>query len=277
MKSRTILKSQYDEIGTFLCDQYLAKHDLYKMKKDTQEKLSSLMNDELPKLVKEACEQYPEYFDIKTFKVSNFGNLFEYHTIDKCGTSIKRLRTIWDGSPNACWSQKREEVSDVIYSKLKENGVHDIWGSYLPYNASRKKVVIDGKEKTISDSDLRSIDFTAIPLSNIVDTSSQSFYDSVSYRSLVEYLGDHPAILDVITDYLIEYGKYVKFVKSLSCVFSTVTTTNMLKNEIPEAYDYFYSKYGERYEKEDKMKEEKNKKQKKAQCDNIEAVRASIA
>ena len=277
MKSRTILKSQYDEIGTFLCDQYLAKHDLYKMKEDTQEKLSSLMNDELPKLVKEACEQYPEYFDVKTFKVSNFANLFEYHTIDKSTNSINRLRTIWDGSPNACWSQKREEVSDVIYSKLKKNGVHDIWGSYLPYNASKKKVVIDGEEKTIRDSDLRSIDFTAIPLPKIVDPSSQSFYDSVSYRSLVEYLGDHPAILDVITNYLIEYGKYVKFVKSLSCVFSTITTTNMLKNEIPEAYGYFYSKYGEEYEKQDKMKEENNKKQKKAQCDKIEAVRASIA
>lgn len=51
----------------------------------------------------------------------------------------------------------------------------------------------------------------------------------------------------------------------------------MLKNEIPEAYDFFYKKYGKEYEKQDSYEKDRKKAKKKAQCDKIEALRASIS
>ena len=71
--------------------------------------------------------------------------------------------------------------------------------------------------------------------------------------------------------------KYQKFRKDISCAFSTITTTNMLKNEIPEAYDFFYKKWGKEYEKEDNREKDRKKAEKKAQCDKIEGLRAAIS
>jgi len=76
---------------------------------------------------------------------------------------------------------------------------------------------------------------------------------------------------------MVEYAKYKKFCKQISCAFSTITTTNMLKNEIPEAYEFFYKKYGKTYEEQDEEEKARKKKEKKAQCDQIEALRASIS
>ena len=40
MKSRTILKYQYDEIGTFLCNTYIEKNHLMEKKSEAQKKIS---------------------------------------------------------------------------------------------------------------------------------------------------------------------------------------------------------------------------------------------
>ena len=51
----------------------------------------------------------------------------------------------------------------------------------------------------------------------------------------------------------------------------------MLKNEIPEAYDFFYKKWGKEYEKQDSCEKDRKKAEKKAQCDKIEGLRAAIS
>lgn len=81
---------------------------------------------------------------------------------------------------------------------------------------------------------------------------------------IAKYALNHPEVKEIFLNYFIEAMKYLKFKKDISCAFSTITTTNMLKNEIPEAYNFFYKKWGKKAEK-------------KAQCDKIEALRASIS
>lgn len=280
MKSRQILKGQYDEIGTFLCNEYLKKHDLFKLNEECNKKVSDLMNEEMPDLIKQAYKAYPGYFELKKFSINNLQELFEYHTIDKSTQQIKNLKFRYNREGSPYWSKKREEVSDIIYTKLKVKGLEKSFSRYQPYHAN-VKVETEEMNKygkvTKSDYDLATLKFFAIPITGITESDENNYYDSMAYRKLIEYLGDHPAILDVIVDYMIEYGKYLNFVKSLSCAFTTITTTNMLKNEIPEAYEYFYSKYGKEYEEQDKREAASKKKKKKAQCDKIEALRASLS
>lgn len=280
MKSRQILKGQYDEIGTFLCNEYLKKHDLFKLNEECNKKVSDLMNEDMPDLVKQAYKAYPGYFELKKFSTNNLQQLFEYHTIDKSTQQIKDLRFRYNGEGSPYWSKKREEVSDIIYTKLKVKGLEKSFSRYQPYHAN-VKVETEEMNKygkvTKSDYDLATLKFFAIPLGGISDSDSNNYYDSMAYRKLIEYLGDHPAILDVIVDYMIEYGKYRQFCAQLSCAFTTITTTNMLKNEIPEAYKFFYDKYGKEYEEQDAEEASRKKKEKKAQCDKIEALRASLS
>lgn len=280
MKSRQILKGQYDEIGTFLCNEYLKKHDLFKLNEECNKKVSDLMNEDMPDLVKQAYKAYPGYFELKKFSTNNLQQLFEYHTIDKSTQQIKDLRFRYNGEGSPYWSKKREEVSDIIYTKLKVKGLEKSFSRYQPYHAN-VKVETEEMNKygkvTKSDYDLATLKFFAIPLGGISDSDGNNYYDSMAYRKLIEYLGDHPAILDVIVDYMIEYGKYRQFCAQLSCAFTTITTTNMLKNEIPEAYKFFYDKYGKEYEEQDVEEASRKKKEKKAQCDKIEALRASLS
>lgn len=280
MKSRQILKGQYDEIGTFLCNEYLKKHDLFKLNEECNKKVSDLMNEDMPDLVKQAYKAYPGYFELKKFSTNNLQQLFEYHTIDKSTQQIKDLRFRYNGEGSPYWSKKREEVSDIIYTKLKVKGLEKSFSRYQPYHAN-VKVETEEMNKygkvTKSDYDLATLKFFAIPLGGISDSDGNNYYDSMAYRKLIEYLGDHPAILDVIVDYMIEYGKYRQFCAQLSCAFTTITTTNMLKNVIPEAYKFFYDKYGKEYEEKDAEEASRKKKEKKAQCDKIEALRASLS
>lgn len=275
MKSRQILKGQYDELGTFLCTQYLKKHDLFKFKEEIQKKVSDLMNEEMPDLVKQAYKAYPGYFELKTFKASNLVRLFEMHSDDKSENQINSMRFNYNGRQVEGWSQERVDVSNYIYRKLKEKGLENAYGSYQPYHAETTYDPDTNEKK--SDYDLSSLSFFAVPLGNICESNGNQYLDSVEWRYLIEYLGKHQNILDVVIDYLIEYGKYRNFVKSLSCAFGTITTTNMLKNEIPEAYEYFYNKYGKEYEEQDKREAEYKKKEKKAQCDKVEALRAALS
>lgn len=281
MKSRQILKGQYDEIGTFLCNEYLKKHDLFKLNDECNKKVSDLMNEDMPDLVKQAYNAYPGYFELKKFSTKNLQRLFDYHTIDKSEKQINRLKYNYDGQVSQFWSKKREEVSDIIYTKMKEKGLEKSFSHYQPYHANIKiecaKVNKYGMS-TKDDYDLATLTFFAIPLGVITESDGNNYYDnSAAYLKLVEYLGDHPAILDVIVDYMIEYGKYRQFCAQLSCAFTTITTTNMLKNEIPEAYKFFYDKYGKEYEEQDAEEAGRKKKEKKAQCDKIEALRASLS
>lgn len=275
MKSRQILKGQYDELGKFMCNQYLKKHDLFKLKEEIQKKVSDLMNEEMPDLVKQAYKTYPDYFELKTFQATNLFRLFEMHSDDKSDSQIRDDRFDYSGHQRSNWSQKRVDASNYIYRKLKEKGLEGAYRSYLPYHAE----TIYDPDTNIrkSDSELSSLSFFAVPLGNICESNSNQYWDSDEWRYLIEYLGEHQNILDVVVEYLIEYGKYLNFVKSLSCAFTTITTTNMLKNEIPEAYEYFYSKYGKEYEELDKREAASKKKEKKAQCDKIEALRASLS
>ena len=50
----------------------------------------------------------------------------------------------------------------------------------------------------------------------------------------------------------------------------------MLKNELPEAYDFFHNTWGKKYEKQDEYDKIK-KNPKKVQCDAIEGLRASLS
>lgn len=280
MKSRPILKSQYDELGTFMCNEYLNKHDLFKLKTECQKKVSDIMNEDMPDIVKQAYKAYPDYFQLKKFLTNNLQQLFEYHTIDKSDTQIKNLKYKYDYTISPNWSEKREKVSDYIYSKLKEKGLEKVFGRYQPYHSDIKYEDGECNKYGVvkkSDYDLASLSFFAVPIGNICDTDGSNYYDSMAYRKLVEYLGDHQNILDVIIEYMLEYGKYRQFCAQLSCAFTTITTTNMLKNEIPEAYEYFYSKYGKEYEEQDAEEAKRKKKEKKAQCDKIEALRASLS
>lgn len=280
MKSRQILKGQYDEIGTFLCNEYLKKHDLFKLNGECNKKVSDLMNEDMPDLVKQAYKAYPGYFELKKFSANNLEQLFNYHTIDKSEKQIKDFKYKYDGQISPFWSEKRENVSDIIYTKLKEKGLEKAFSRYQPYHSDIR--IEDGTKNKYgltrkSDYDLAKLTFFAIPLGAITESDSNNYYDSTAYLKLVEYLGDHPAIIDIIVDYMIEYGKYRQFCAQLSCAFTTITTTNMLKNEIPEAYKFFYDKYGKEYEEQDAQESKLKKKEKKAQCDKIEALRASLS
>ena len=48
MKSRTILKYQYDDIGKFLCETYAKKNHLIEKKSEAQKKIADLMAENLP-------------------------------------------------------------------------------------------------------------------------------------------------------------------------------------------------------------------------------------
>lgn len=280
MKSRPILKGQYDEIGTFLCNEYLKKHDLFKLNEECNKKVSDMMNEDMPDLIKQAYKAYPDYFDLKKFSIDNLEQLFYYRTIGKTEKQINQIKYKYDGHVSPFWSKKREEVSDIIYTKMREKGLEKCFSRYQPYHADIK-IETNKKDKygtTIkSDYDLATLTFFAIPISGITESDISNYYDSMEYRKLVEYLGDHLNILDVIVDYMIEYGKYRQFCAQLSCAFTTITTTNMLKNEIPEAYKFFYDKYGAEYEEQDAEEAKRKKKEKKVQCDKIEALRASLS
>lgn len=65
MKSRTILKYQYEDIVSFLCNTYIEKNHLLEKKAEIQKKISDYMTENLPDIVKQAYKQYPDYFELK--------------------------------------------------------------------------------------------------------------------------------------------------------------------------------------------------------------------
>ena len=262
MKSRTILKYQYDCMGTFLCDTYIKKNHLMEKKAETQKKISDIMADELPDIVKQAYQQYPDYFELKKRSIYTVFKFIEANTSqydpEEEYSQIKRVQN--------SYADESIEFANYIYDSLKKLDLIKYYGSkYFGYQCS-------------NSSNIYSMDFVGIEISkDIEDNRYSSYNDKMNAHIISKYALNHPKVKEIILEYIIEVIKYEKFRKDISCAFSTITTTNMLKNEIPEAYDFFYKNWGKEYEEQDKQEKDRKKTEKKAQCDKIEALRASIS
>ena len=264
MKSRTILKSQYEEIGSFLCNTYIKKNHLMEKKAEAQKKISDYMANSLPDLVKQAYKQYPDYFQLKKRSFYDISKFMEANTLQYDPEQPGTLDKIKSKEKN--YTSESIEFANYIYESLDKLDLVKYSGSsYFGYGGITKDNVYN-------------FDFIGIEISKGYDTGDSRYYNSrEDVHVIAKYLLNHPEVKEIFLNYLIEVMKYQKFRKDISCAFSTITTTNMLKNEIPEAYDFFYKKYGKEYEKQDSCEKDRKKAEKKAQCDKIESLRASIS
>ena len=264
MKSRTILKYQYDEIGTFLCNTYIEKNHLMEKKAEAQKKISDFMAENLPDIVKQAYKQYPNYFELKKRNVYDIARFIEANTSQydpKKPGSLGKIE-----SKKKSYSLESIEFANYIYDSLNKLDLVKYSGSsYFGYNSTSKYNVFN-------------FDFIGLEISKSCDTGNSRYYSSRDdVHVIAKYALNHPEVKEIFLNYFIEVMKYLKFKKDISCAFSTITTTNMLKNEIPEAYDFFYRKWGKEYEKQDSCEKDRKKAEKKAQCDKIEGLRAAIS
>lgn len=264
MKSRTILKYQYDEIGTFLCNTYIEKNHLMEKKAEAQKKISDFMAENLPDIVKQAYKQYPDYFELKKRNVYDIARFIEANTSQYDPKKPGALGKI--ESKKKSYSSESIEFANYIYDSLNKLDLVKYSGSsYFGYNSTSKYNVFN-------------FDFIGLEISKSCDTGNSRYYSSRDdVHVIAKYALNHPEVKEIFLNYFIEVIKYLKFKKDISCAFSTITTTNMLKNEIPEAYDFFYKKWGKEYEKQDSCEKDRKKAEKKAQCDKIEGLRAAIS
>lgn len=264
MKSRTILKYQYDEIGTFLCNTYIEKNYLMEKKAEAQKKISDLMAENLPDIVKQAYKQYPDYFELKKRNIYDIARFVDANTSQYDPEQPGALGKIESKKKN--YSPKSIEFANYIYDSLNKLDLVKYSGSsYFGYNSTSKYNIF-------------SFDFIGLEISKSCDTDNSRYYNSRDDVDIIaKYALSHPEVKEIFLNYFIEVMKYLKFKKDISCAFSTITTTNMLKNEIPEAYDFFYKKWGKEYEKQDSYEKDRKKAEKKAQCDKIEGLRAAIS
>ena len=264
MKSRTILKYQYDEIGTFLCNTYIEKNHLMEKKAEAQKKISDFMAENLPDIVKQAYKQYPDYFELKKRNVYDIARFIEANTSQYDPKKPGALGKIESKKKN--YSSESIEFANYIYDSLNKLDLVKYSGSsYFGYNSTSKYNVFN-------------FDFIGLEISKSCDTGNSRYYSSRDdVHVIAKYALNHPEVKEIFLNYFIEVMKYLKFKKDISCAFSTITTTNMLKNEIPEAYDFFYKKWGKEYEKQDSCEKDRKKAEKKAQCDKIEGLRAAIS
>ena len=263
MKSRTILKYQYDEIGKFLCETYAKKNYLREKKAEAQKKIADLMAENLPDLVKQAYKQYPDYFQLKRRKLYDICRFLDANTSQYDPAQYCALDKIESKKRN--YTPESIEFANYIYDSLNKLDLVKYSGSsYFGYRTSKYNVF--------------NFDFIGLEISKGCDTGNNSCYNSRDdIHVIAKYALDHPEVKEIFLNYFIELMKYQKFRKDISCAFSTITTTNMLKNEIPEAYEFFYKKYGKEYEKQDSYEKDHKKAEKKAQCDKIEGLRAAIS
>lgn len=264
MKSRTILKYQYDEIGTFLCNTYIEKNHLMEKKAEAQKKISDLMAENLPDIVKQAYKQYPDYFELKKRNIYDIARFIDANTSQYDQKQPGALGKI--ESKKKSYSSESIEFANYIYDSLNKLDLVKYSGSsYFGYNSTSKYNVFN-------------FDFIGLEISKSCDTGNSRYYSSRDdVHVIAKYALNHPEVKEIFLNYFIEVMKYLKFKKDISCAFSTITTTNMLKNEIPEAYDFFYKKWGKEYEKQDSCEKDRKKAEKKAQCDKIEGLRAAIS
>ena len=264
MKSRTILKYQYDDIGKFLCETYVKKNHLLEKKAEAQKKIADLMAENLPDLVKQAYKQYPDYFQLKMRKIYDISRFLDANTSQYDPAQYCALDKIESKKRN--YTPESIEFANYIYDSLDKLDLTKYLGSsYFGYGG-------------ISNMNAYDFDFIGLEISKGRDTGNSSCYNSRDdIHVIAKYALGHPEVKEIFLNYFIELMKYQKFRKDISCAFSTITTTNMLKNEIPEAYEFFYKKYGKEYEKQDSYEKDRKKAEKKAQCDKIEGLRAAIS
>lgn len=264
MKSRTILKYQYDEIGTFLCNTYIEKNHLMEKKAEAQKKISDFMAENLPDIVKQAYKQYPDYFELKKRSFYDITRFIDANTSQYDPEQPGALSKIESKKKN--YSPESIEFANYIYDSLNKLDLVKYSGlSYFVYNSTSKYNIFN-------------FDFIGLEISKNCDTSNSRYHNSRDDVDVItKYALSHPEVKEIFLNYFIEAIKYLKFKKDISCVFSTITTTNMLKNEIPEAYDFFYKKWGKEYEEQDSYEKDRKKAEKKAQCDKIEDLRAAIS
>ena len=264
MKSRTILKYQYDDIGKFLCETYVKKNHLLEKKAEAQKKIADLMAENLPDLVKQAYKQYPDYFQLKKRKIYDISRFLDANTYQYAPAQYCALDKIESKKRN--YTPESIEFANYIYDSLDKLDLTKYLGSsYFGYGG-------------ITNMNAYDFDFIGLEISKGRDTGNSSCYNSRDdIHVIAKYALGHQEVKEIFLNYFIELMKYQKFRKDISCAFSTITTTNMLKNEIPEAYEFFYKKYGKEYEKQDSYEKDRKKAEKKAQCDKIEGLRAAIS
>ena len=261
MKSRTILKYQYDAIGKFLCETYAKKNHLMEKKAEAQKKIADLMAENLPDLVKQAYKQYPDYFQLKKRKIYDISRFLDANTSQYDPEQPGAFDKIESKKKN--YTPESIEFANYIYDSLDKLDLTKYLGSsYFGYGGITNMNVYD-------------FDFIGLAISKDYSSDGSNIRDNV--HVIAKYALDHPEVKEILLNYFIELMKYQKFRKDISCAFSTITTTNMLKNEIPEAYDFFYKKWGKEYEKQDSCEKDRKKAEKKAQCDKIEGLRAAIS
>ena len=264
MKSRTILKYQYDEIGKFLCETYAKKNHLLEKKAEAQKKIADLMAEDLPDLVKQAYKQYPDYFQLKRRKIYDISRFLDANTSQYDPEQPCAFGKIESKKKN--YTPESIEFANYIYDSLDKLDLTKYLGSsYFGYGG-------------ITNTNAYDFDFIGLEISKGRDTGNGSCYNSRDdIHVIAKYALGHSEVKEIFLNYFIELMKYQKFRKDISCAFSTITTTNMLTNEIPEAYDFFYKKWGKEYERQDSCEKDRKKVEKKAQCDKIEGLRAAIS
>ena len=263
MKSRTILKYQYDDIGKFLCETYVKKNHLLEKKAEAQKKIADLMAENLPDLVKQAYKQYPDYFQLKRRKIYDISRFLDANTSQYDPEQPGAFGKIESKKKN--YTPESIEFANYIYDSLDKFDLTKYLGSsYFGYGGITNMNVYD-------------FDFIGLEISKGRDTGNSCYNTLDDIHVIAKYALSHPEVKEIFLNYFIELMKYQKFRKDISCAFSTITTTNMLKNEIPEAYEFFYKKYGKEYEKQDSYEKDRKKAEKKANCDKIEGLRAAIS
>ena len=232
-------------------------------KVEAQKKIADLMAENLPDLVKQAYKQYPDYFQLKKRNIYDIARFLDANTSQYDPEQPGAFGNIESKKKN--YTPESIEFANYIYDSLNKLDLTKYLGSsYFGYGGITNMNVYD-------------FDFIGLAISKDYssDDGNGCYHDDV--HVIAKYALDHPEVKEIFLNYFIELMKYQKFRKDISCAFSTITTTNMLKNEIPEAYDFFYKKYGEEYEKEDNREKDRKKAEKKAQCDKIEGLRAAIS
>ena len=227
-------------------------------KAEAQKKISDFMAENLPDIVKQAYKQYPDYFELKKRNIYDILRFVDANTSQYDPKEPGYLAKIENKKRN--YTPESVEFANYIYDSLNKLGLVKYSGSsYFGYRTSKYNVF--------------NFDFIGLEISKSCNNDNSR--DSVHVIS--KYALNHPEVKEIFLNYFIEVMKYLKFKKDISCAFSTITTTNMLKNEIPEAYDFFYKKWGKEYEKQDSCEKDRKKAEKKAQCDKIEGLRAAIS
>ena len=233
-------------------------------KAEAQKKISDLMAENLPDIVKQAYKQYPDYFELKKRNIYDIARFVDANTSQYDPKEPGYLAKIENKKRN--YTPESVEFANYIYNSLNKLDLVKYSGSsYFGYNSTSKYNVFN-------------FDFIGLEISKSCDTGNSRYYSSRDdVHVIAKYALNHPEVKEIFLNYFIEAMKYLKFKKDISCAFSTITTTNMLKNEIPEAYDFFYKKWGKEYEKQDSCEKDRKKAEKKAQCDKIEGLRAAIS